>query len=99
MFVNYLGKRHELTLKEGKYPNERLAIVAMKGDEVFGKVTVNIPDEALEEGEFFVKAYSEGEWTKQLITQGILIDTGKGNQAVPICRKGSLYEATPLNGA
>ena len=51
----------ELELKKGKYTNGRLAIwlEEPKTGEPWCKLTVNMPEDHLEDGEFFVKTWSE----------------------------------------
>lgn len=53
-------------------------------------LTLNLPDEPLEEGEYHIKDYSGNEWiVSDLITQGFLEPTGAHAEAgfvsVPVC--------------
>ena len=66
----------ELELKKGKYMNGRLAIWLEEQTGVpWCKLTVNLPDDNLEDGEFFVKTWSENaDTTKALIEQTNLFE-------------------------
>jgi hypothetical protein len=61
---------HYAALYKGQYLDGRTCWFVTQGGEVIGKLSVNIPCEHLEEGEFFV----HGEETKYL--KGILEATG-----------------------
>jgi hypothetical protein len=66
-----------------RYANDRLCIELWIEHEEgwmepFAKVTTNLPDQHLNEGEFFVKDWSENEpMVAQLIAAGWLVDTGR----------------------
>lgn len=67
-----------------RYANDRLCIELWHEDPEFhfmepvGKVTVNLPDQHLNEGEFFVKDWSENEpMIAALLEAGWLIATGR----------------------
>lgn len=70
-------------LVEGRYSNDRLALVILgPGNCEESKVTVNLPDEELDDGEFFVKwAGDDGAMTRAdthaLWKIGIFEDTGR----------------------
>lgn len=98
VFVTIFGEEHTITLKEEVYTsNNRLAIVAMENGEPVAKVTANIPDKVLNEGEFIVKSWSENVWVEQLLKEELGIfevcyafDTGYVTALV--CRKGKNYD-------
>lgn len=76
----YCGKK--LFICSSKYDNERLALVIYPTPNTRGAaycvLTVNLPKKHLEEGEFFVKTWSENEViTNFLRKSGIFEDTGK----------------------
>lgn len=78
--VNAYGKEHNLYLLQQQYGNQRIAITAHDAADggPFGTVTTNLPDFPLEEGEFFVKTWSENQWVPQLLTNcNLFEDTGK----------------------
>lgn len=65
-----------------KYSNDRICIELWVEEdgfmEPFGKVTTNLPDQHLNEGEFFVKDWSENEpMIAALIAAGWLLPTGR----------------------
>lgn len=62
-----------------KYSNGRLAIQALaEGGIPLGVLTVNLPDEELGAGEFFVKTWSENEtFSECALKTGLFEDTGK----------------------
>lgn len=108
MKITFLKDEYDITLREEQYANgKRLAIQAYCKvlldeldpqslfDEPFGMVTTNLHNEALADGEFFVKIYSEGEWIKQLLAAGWFIDTGRrvasGHVMIPVWKKGPNY--------
>ena len=66
-------------LKPGFYNNNRPALqLISEYGEPFMKITVNIPEEKLEPGEFFVKTWNENEpYIAELLASGLFIDTGK----------------------
>jgi hypothetical protein len=81
----------ELELKKGKYMNGRLVIWLEEQTGVpWCKLTVNLPDDNLEDGEFFVKTWSENaDTTTALIEQtdlfentGRIVPTGSANACV-----------------
>jgi len=82
----------ELELKKGKYGNGRLAIwlEEPKTGEPWCKLTVNMPEDHLEDGEFFVKTWSENaDTTTALMCQtdlfsntGRIVPAGYANACV-----------------
>lgn len=82
-----LPKHHSLTVGNrtvathyAEYAGGRLAIkyVDIKSGEPFSILTVNLPDDELADGEFFVKTWSENEKTaKAAIESGFYKDTGR----------------------
>jgi hypothetical protein len=51
--------------------------------EPFTRLTVNIPDEPLEPGEFFVKTWGENEpYIQEIRDSGLFIDTGHQSHRV-----------------
>lgn len=66
-----------------KYPNDRMAISFMCRDvdgtqEVYGRLTVNLPEVKLREGEFLVKAWGENEsLAKAMRDSHFFEDTGR----------------------
>ena len=76
-YITLLGEK--LILKHGFYANNRTAyqLISEYG-EPFMKLTVNIPEEKLEPGEFFVKTWAENEpYIADILGSGIFTDTGK----------------------
>jgi len=70
----------EADLIFNKYANGRLAISLVSSDigEPIAGLTVNLPEEALEDGEFFVKTWSENaEIAKDCLASGHFVDTRK----------------------
>jgi len=72
----------ELELKKGKYQFSRrlvIALIEVESGELWCILTVNIAELPLEDGEFFVKTWSENaDTTKALIEQTNLFeDTGR----------------------
>ena len=82
--------RCDLKLVEARYEcNDRLADYLTAGGELFLFVSVNLPDEPLDEGEFAVKTYSENEGLLEaLIVCGAVVFTGRYTTelGLPICR-------------
>lgn len=71
MIINFLGKPVNLQLVDHKYTdNGRRAIQAVCDDEeVFGMLTVNIPEAELAEDEICVKVWSENSyWVPQILS-------------------------------
>jgi len=69
-----------LEYKRGQYGNGRLALMLTHAEDnlPFCVLTVNLPDDNLEEHEFFVKGWSENEFIANLLRNGThFIDTGK----------------------
>lgn len=60
MKISFNGNLYSLS--RGKYPNKRLAIT-LTDEEGYpcNRVTVNLPDVSLEDGEIIIKDYSENE--------------------------------------
>ena len=91
--VYFRGKALEI-LKETYYSNERPAIILHeKGDPApYATLTTNMIHESLEDGEFFVKDWTENEEIAAHILEfaGLFEDTGKtvpsGHVEVPIWR-------------
>jgi len=64
------------------YTNVRLLIVlrnpAIYPDDRIADLTVNLPDESLADGEFFVKTWSENEAiVEEAMASGLFVDTGR----------------------
>ena len=75
-------KGEPMAIVKGRYSNSRIAYQAIcSNGEVFMKITVNLPEEdnaQLEDGEFFVKTWSENEpYIDTILKSGLFIDTGK----------------------
>ena len=79
--VEVYNEVDNLYLRKQQYGmNGRTCITAhdVNNGEAFGVVTTNLPDEPLEDDEFFVKTWSENRWVPQLLTNCDLFeDTGK----------------------
>jgi len=84
----YLPKRlylrEELLFRIERYPdNKRIAIlVETKDGEAYAVLTVNFPEQPLEEGEFCIKSWSENEELVKAcydsgLVSGMFEDTGK----------------------
>ena len=74
----YDGRKFYIT--DHHYDNDRLALLIMTADnnEHYTTLTVNLPEQHLARGEFFVKTWSENEEiTSHLRDSGIFTDTGK----------------------
>lgn len=70
----------EAVLRMGFYGNDRVAIQLMDAEteEPIGKLTVNLPEEELAEGEFFVKTWSENKGiAAAALASGLFEDTGR----------------------
>lgn len=69
----------EATLDFNHYINNRVCIRLMDEDNfVIATLTVNMPEHKLEEGEFFVKTWSENrEIASDCLKSGLFEDTGK----------------------
>lgn len=79
-FITFYGDEIPVRVVQGEYPNKRIALHCSGLDgEPFGAITVNVPDQPLEEGEFFVKTWNENQWVPQLLNAPNLQleDTGK----------------------
>jgi hypothetical protein len=81
-----------LELYQSTYMNGRLALfLEAPGHELFATLTVNLPDEHLDEGEFFVKTWSENRPLAVFaLSSGLFEDTGRRVQSglvqVPVWR-------------
>lgn len=85
--------RKIIKLTETKYADGNKAVFAAWDDGDLSKVSVNLPGIAgqLQDGEFFLKDYTEGEpQAKALLASGAVIKTGftaqAGYAAVPIVK-------------
>jgi hypothetical protein len=83
----------ELYPEFGRYANGRLAIQLYNRGELFGTVTVNLPDQPLPDTDIFVKSYSENELVvAKMVVMGWLVPTGttvpSGFVNVPTMRLG-----------
>ncbi len=85
--------RKIIKLTETKYADGNKAVFAAWDDGDLSKVSVNLPEQAgqLQEGEFFLKDYTECEdQAKALLASGVIIKTGFTAQAgytqVPIVK-------------
>ena len=80
--VTYQGEN--LGIFQSTYKGGRKAIYLMSGGMLFATLTVNLPDQPLEDGEFFVKDWSENmeltpwilENTELFEDTGVAVDTG-----------------------
>lgn len=59
--VNLFGMTYTVTPQLQRYENGRLAVAFNDHEGPYGVLTVNLPDQHLNEGEVFVKDWSEGE--------------------------------------
>lgn len=67
-----------MVLRFSVYDNDRLAIQLFKDLEPYATITVNLPNDYLDEGEFFVKTWAENEDITAILKQSdIFIDTGR----------------------
>lgn len=76
----FYGEEVELIPSFGRYGNGRLAITFedYNTGEPFGTATINMPDAHLNDGEFFIKTWSENEQLAEaLIKQGWIKSTGR----------------------
>lgn len=76
----FYGEEVELIPSFGQYGNGRLAITFedYNTGEPFGTATINLPEQHLNDGEFFIKDWSENEALAQaLIKQGWIKSTGR----------------------
>lgn len=72
------GATLTMTPRLGQYSNGRLAISFDCEDGPWGHLTINLPDQHLNEGEVFIKDWSENEGLPEvLIEAGWLIWTGR----------------------
>lgn len=63
---------------DGVYDTGRTAIRIISGGLPFAVLTVNLPDDPLEDGEIFVKTWSENAAIREpILALGIFEDTGK----------------------
>jgi len=89
--VLFKGKTVDI-LKIAYRTNDRVAISLTQGEMPFGVLTVNLPDEEFEEGEFAVKDWTENEEITPFILAhtDLFEDTGKtvptGRVEAPIWR-------------
>jgi hypothetical protein len=69
----------EITLIPSNYHDGgRKAIKLMDGEEPYAMLTINIPEEPLEKGEFLVKGWSENEDVIEAArASGLFVDTGR----------------------
>jgi len=70
--INAFGSDQEIVLNKHEYGNNRIAICAISTDdqELWGTLTVNIPEVELADDEIIVKDYSENAtWVPQVIEQ------------------------------
>lgn len=66
--IKFYDSIYNLQMREQQYQNGRTALVFNDGVEVFGVLTVNVPEVPLREGEIIVKTYSENEqWVPQVL--------------------------------
>lgn len=77
------GEKRRLVLGPlGRYQNGRLGLAFLEDDEPYGMLTVNLPDAHLNEGELFIKDWSENEpLVAALIEAGWLVPTGREVQS------------------
>lgn len=62
----------------GYEAGSRIALVLMQAREPYANLTVNIPEEELADGEFFVKTWSENEpVAASALKSGLFVDTGR----------------------
>ena len=71
--VNYHGDK--LFLECGKYQNGRLALLLKKeNDELFGDLTINLPDLEIEENTIFINSNISSELKDKLFETGVFIN-------------------------
>ena len=77
------GEEWKVWIRPGWYTRDRIALELIdRLGETVAKITVNIPEEELKEGEIIVKTWSENEpMAEFLIANGIATDTGRRAQA------------------
>ncbi len=76
------GDTFTLSPKVDRYSNDRLAISFFDEEGPYAKLTVNLPDQHLNEGELFVKDWSENEFlVRALLQEGWLTPTGREVQS------------------
>lgn len=82
-------KEWNVELRHVFYDNGRAALQLIDADdgEPVATATTNLPDEPLEEGEAFVKDYSENrgmlDW---LVKNGLAVPTGRGFVSIPVVK-------------
>jgi hypothetical protein len=60
-----------------QYEDGTPAIVVLEGDDLYAKLSVNIPEQKLEENEFCIKTWSENEELARIVMEsGLFEDTG-----------------------
>ena len=75
---NWDGTSTPCTVEVSRYANDRLALKLWCEDGPYGTITVNLPDQHLNEGEFFVKDWSENELLAEaLLELGWIERTGR----------------------
>lgn len=84
--VDVFGKQFKISLDVGRYSNDRVAISAIDEEDgdMFGRLTVNLPEEELGPDEIFVKTWSENKvWVQQVLAAmpHVFQDTGRKAQA------------------
>lgn len=84
--VDVFGKQFKISLDVGRYGNDRVAISAIDEEDgdMFGRLTVNLPEEELGPDEIFVKTWSENkEWVPQVLAAmpHVFQDTGRKARA------------------
>jgi hypothetical protein len=77
--VNFYGEIHHTNIHITQYGSSRIAILLQEQDgEPFGTLTVNLPDEEIEDGEIIVKTWSGNEpLADAAMKSGLFSDTGK----------------------
>lgn len=76
--VSMFGNETELELLRAVYENGRLALMLTEEGLPFATLTVNLPEQPLNDGEFFVKTWSENtDVVKEIMKSGLFVDTGK----------------------
>lgn len=76
------GEDHKVHLETATYSNGRLALAFWTegeyGPEPYAKLTVNLPDEHLNEGEVFIKDWAENSWlVEDLLEAGWITKAGR----------------------
>lgn len=90
VIVQHFGTRDLAILTDRYANNDRLAVFAVENGEPYTDLSVNMPEEALADGEFIFKTYTENEGLfEQFVEAGAVEFTGRytgSRVSLPICR-------------